>query len=61
MSNKSCQCGSCGHENIDECYTRQCGCCLTDHQGAFGKNRWFLVQSCFCITWNKSTDVLLTP
>lgn len=29
----------CGHEKVDECYTKQCGCCLTDHQGAFGKNR----------------------
>jgi len=34
-----CHCGSCGHEKIDECYTKQCGCCLTDHQGPFDKNR----------------------
>ena len=34
-----CHCGSCGHEKIDECYTKQCACCLTDHQGPFGKNR----------------------
>ena len=39
MNNNSCQCGSCGHENTEECYTRQCACCLTDHQGAFAKNR----------------------
>ena len=32
-------CGSCGHEKVDECYAKQCSCCLTDHQGAFGKNR----------------------
>jgi len=38
MSN-TCNCGSCGHEKIDECYTKQCSCCLTDHQGAFGKNK----------------------
>ena len=34
-----CHCGSCGHEKVDECYSKQCGCCLPDHQGAFGKNR----------------------
>jgi len=34
-----CHCGTCGHEKIDECYTKQCSCCLTDHQGAFGENR----------------------
>jgi hypothetical protein len=34
-----CHCGSCGHEKVDECYTKQCTCCLTDHQGSFGKNR----------------------
>ena len=39
MKNNSCQCGLCGHENFEECYTKQCACCLTDHQGAFGKNR----------------------
>jgi len=33
-----CHCGSCGHEKVDECYAKQCSCCLTDHQGAFGKN-----------------------
>ncbi|EIJ67002.1 hypothetical protein BD31_I1437, partial [Candidatus Nitrosopumilus salaria BD31] len=33
-----CHCGSCGHEKTDECYTKQCSCCLSDHQGAFGKN-----------------------
>jgi len=41
----SCDCGSCGHEKIDECYTKQCACCLTDHQGAFGKNRWLKQKS----------------
>lgn len=38
MSN-SCNCGSWGHEKIDECYTKQCACCLNDHQGTFAKNR----------------------
>jgi len=38
-NNNSCQCGSCGHEKIDEYYTKQCACCLTDNQGVFGKNR----------------------
>ena len=39
-SDNFCHCGTCGHEKIDECYTKQCTCCLTDHQGPFGKNRW---------------------
>ncbi len=40
MSNgNSCRCDSCGYEKIDECYTKQCACCLINHQGAFGKNR----------------------
>ncbi|HSG83360.1 MAG TPA: hypothetical protein VLA08_02250 [Nitrosopumilus sp.] len=34
-----CHCGSCGHEKVDECYTKECACCLTDHQGPFDKNR----------------------
>ena len=34
-----CHCGSCGHEKTDECYTKQCSCCLSDHQGPFGKNK----------------------
>ena len=37
---KFCHCGSCGHEKVDECYVKQCLCCLSDHQGAFGKNKW---------------------
>ncbi|WP_268542043.1 hypothetical protein [Candidatus Nitrosotenuis cloacae] len=36
---KFCHCGSCGHEQVSECYTKQCTCCLPDHQGAFAKNR----------------------
>ena len=40
VSDNFCHCGSCGHEKIDECYTKQCTCCLSDHQGPFGKNRW---------------------
>ena len=38
-SDPYCHCGACGHEKVSECYTKQCSCCLTDHQGAFGKNR----------------------
>lgn len=38
-SDTFCHCGSCGHETINECYTKQCPCCLSDHQGPFGKNR----------------------
>lgn len=34
-----CHCGTCGHEKTQECYTDECSCCLSDHQGAFGKNR----------------------
>ncbi len=34
-----CNCGSCGHEKVGECYAKQYSCCLSDHQGAFGKNR----------------------
>lgn len=38
-SDPFCHCGSCGHETVNECYTKQCPCCLSDHQGPFGKNR----------------------
>jgi len=38
-----CHCGSCGHEKEIECYTKQCQCCLSDHQGSFAKNRWELM------------------
>ena len=31
--------GSCDHEKVDEYYKKQCQYCLSDHQGAFGKNR----------------------
>ena len=34
-----CHCGCCDREKVNECYTKQCTCYLTDHQGAFGKNR----------------------
>jgi hypothetical protein len=34
-----CHCGSCGHETVKECFTKACSCCLSDHQGSFGKNR----------------------
>jgi len=33
-----CYCGSSDHEKVEECHTRQCPCCLTDHHGACGKN-----------------------
>ncbi len=36
---KTCDCGSCGHEKQSECFLKECKCCLTDHQGSFGKNR----------------------
>ncbi len=36
---RTCDCGSCGHESVQECYKKECKCCLTDHQGAFAKNR----------------------
>ena len=36
---KACDCGACVHEYVEECYTNQCRCCLSDHQGPFGKNR----------------------
>ena len=34
-----CHCGSCGHEKVGEYYVKQCESCLSDHQGAFGKNK----------------------
>ena len=40
VKRKNCDCGSsCAHELADECYRDQCRCCLSDHQGPFGKNR----------------------
>jgi len=23
-----CHCGSCGHEKVNECYKKECSCCL---------------------------------